>query len=254
MAKMSRRTLVVLQARMSSSRLPGKVMMDINGKPMIHWQIQRILSSKCVDSLVVATSVDHSDDSLVLFLEENSINVYRGALNNVLSRYIEVSERYAHDALIRLTGDCPLVMPELIDLMVGAFYEQDVDYLSNTLIPTFPDGLDIEIIRQGALQNLSAYNLEHKELEHVTYGIYTRPETFKLSNFLNEFNCSQDRWTVDYQEDLDFVRLIFSQFPGRETKFTYKEVSDFLEKNSQLRARNHWHARNEQLQEDSNHG
>lgn len=251
---MSGRTLVVLQARMSSSRLPGKVMMDINGKPMIHWQIQRILSSKCVDSLVVATSVDPSDDSLVLFLEENSINVYRGVLDNVLSRYIEVSERYAHDALIRLTGDCPLVMPELIDQMVDAFYEQDVDYLSNTLIPTFPDGLDIEIIRQGVLQNLNAFNLEPKELEHMTYGIYTRPETFKLSNFLNESNRSQDRWTVDYQEDLDFVQAIYSHFLGRETKFTYKEIIEFLEENSQLRARNHWHTRNEQLQEDGNHG
>lgn len=251
---MSGRTLVVLQARMSSSRLPGKVMMDINGKPMIHWQIQRILSSKCVDSLVVATSVDPSDDSLVLFLEENSINVYRGVLDNVLSRYIEVSERYAHDALIRLTGDCPLVMPELIDQMVDAFYEQDVDYLSNTLIPTFPDGLDIEIIRQGVLQNLNAFNLEPKELEHMTYGIYMRPETFKLSNFLNESNRSQDRWTVDYQEDLDFVQEIYSHFLGRETKFTYKEIIEFLEENSQLRARNHWHTRNEQLQEDGNHG
>jgi spore coat polysaccharide biosynthesis protein SpsF (cytidylyltransferase family) len=145
-------------------------------------------------------------------------------------------------------------MPELIDLMVGAFYEQDADYLSNTLIPTFPDGLDIEIIRQGALQNLSAYNLEHKELEHVTYGIYTRPEIFKLSNFLNEFNCSQDRWTVDYQEDLDFVRLIFNQFLGRETEFDYQEVSAFLEKNPHLRALNHGHNRNEQLKDYKSHG
>jgi spore coat polysaccharide biosynthesis protein SpsF len=114
--------------------------------------------------------------------------------------------------------------------------------------------LDIEIVKYGVLKSLSAFDLEQKELEHVTYGIYTRPEIFKLSNFLNDSNRSQDRWTVDYQEDLDFVRLIFSQFPGRETKFTYKEVSEFLEENSQLRLRNHWHRRNEQLQEDSNHG
>ena len=253
MAKMSR-TLVVLQARMSSSRLPGKVMMEVNGKPMIYWQIQRILDSICVNSLVVATSLDPSDDPLVSFLEENLFGVYRGELDNVLSRFIEVSEMYPHDALIRLTGDCPLVMPKLIDQMVCAFSEQDVDYLSNTLEPTFPDGLDIEIIRQGALQNLDAFNLSPKELEHVTFGIYTRPETFKLSNFLNESNRSEDRWTVDYQEDLDFVRTIYSQFPGRETKFTYKEVIEFLDDNSQLRARNHWHTRNEQLQGDGNHG
>ncbi len=251
---MSGRTLVVLQARMSSSRLPGKVMMEMNGKPMIYWQIQRILRSESVSSLVVATSIDPSDDALVSFLEEKSISVFRGELDNVLSRFIQVSEKYRHDAIIRLTGDCPLVMPELIDQMVGAFYEQDVDYLSNTLEPTFPDGLDIEIIKQGVLQNLTAYNLEPKELEHVTYGIYTRPETFNLSNFLNESNSSHERWTVDYQEDFDFVRTIYSHFSGRETKFTFKEVSEFLEEKSQLRSRNHWHTRNEQLQGDGNHG
>jgi spore coat polysaccharide biosynthesis protein SpsF len=247
-------TLAILQARMSSSRLPGKVMMEINGKPMIYWQVQRILRAKSVSSLVVATSLAPSDDALVLFLKENGIDVYRGELDNVLSRFIKVSERYPHNALIRLTGDCPLVMPKLIDQMVKEFYEQDVDYLSNTLKPTFPDGLDIEIVKHGVLKSLSAFDLELKELEHVTYGIYTRPEIFKLSNFLNESNRSQDRWTVDYQEDLDFVRLIFSQFPGRETKFTYEEVVEFLEENPQLRLQNHWHTRNEQLQKDSNHG
>ena len=251
---MTGRTLAILQARMSSSRLPGKVMMEINGRPMIYWQIQRILRAKSVSSVVVATSLSPSDNALVVFLEENGIDVYRGELDNVLSRFIKVSERYPHNALIRLTGDCPLVMPELIDQMLKTFYEQDVDYLSNTLEPTFPDGLDIEIVKHGVLKSLSAFDLEPKELEHVTYGIYTRPEIFKLSNFLNESNRSQDRWTVDYQEDLDFVRVIFSQFPGRETKFTYKEVSEFLEENSQLRAQNHWHTRNEQLQEDGNHG
>ena len=247
---MSGRTLVVLQARMTSSRLPGKVMMEINGKPMIYWQIQRILRSKCVNSLVVATSVDPSDDSLVLFLEENSISVYRGALENVLSRFIEVSERYAHDALIRLTGDSPFVMPQLIDQMVQAFYEQDVDYLSNTLEPTFPDGLDIEIIKPGVLQNLNAHNLEPKELEHVTYGIYTRPETFKLSNFLNESNRSHERWTVDYQEDLDFVRDVYANFAGHEPTFTYLELLDFLRQNPEIISGIDAARRNEQLHKE----
>ena len=251
---MSGLSLVVLQARMSSSRLPGKVMMEINGKPMIYWQIQRILRSKCVNSLVVATSTDSSDDSLVLFLEENLINVYRGALDNVLSRYIEVSEKYVHNALIRLTGDCPLVMPELIDQMVGAFYEQEVDYLSNTLKPTFPDGLDIEIIRHGVLQKLNTYNLKPKELEHVTYGIYTRPDTFKLSNFLNESNRSHERWTVDYQEDLDFVREVYSNFAGYEVTFTYSDMLAFLRQKPDVMSGIDAARRNEQLHKEQNHG
>ena len=247
---MSNQTLAVLQARMSSSRLPGKVMMEVNGKPMIYWQIQRILGSICVNSLVVATSIDPSDDPLVSFLEENLISVYRGSLDNVLSRFIEVSEMYPHDALIRLTGDCPLVMPKLIDQMVGAFYEQDVDYLSNTLEPTFPDGLDIEIMKQGVLQSLTAFNLESKELEHVTYGIYTRPETFNLSNFPNESNHSHERWTVDYQEDLDFIRKVYAHFAGHELTFTYLDLFDFLRQKPEVISGIDAARRNEQLHKE----
>jgi spore coat polysaccharide biosynthesis protein SpsF len=199
-------------------------------------------------------NTDSTDDPLADFLQENSIDVYRGSMNNVLSRFIEVAKKYPHDALLRLTGDCPLTMPDLIDKMMVTFYEQDVDYLSNTLVPTFPDGLDIEIVKHGVLEKLSAFHLELKELEHVTYGIYTRPGIFKLSNYLNESNRSLDRWTVDYQEDLDFVQEICKEFPGRETEFTYQEVIEFLEENPQLQVKNHGHKRNEHLQEDKNHG
>lgn len=251
---MSNHVLVILQARMSSSRLPGKVLMNINGKPMIHWQIQRILKSSLVSQLVVATSVDSSDDSLVKFLEENSIIVRRGSLDDVLSRFIQVANEYPYDALIRLTGDCPLVMPELIDQMIDSFFEQKVDYLSNTLVPTFPDGLDIEVLNSGVLEKLTTFGLTNKELEHVTYGVYTRPETFRLKNFLNDTDRSQDRWTVDYQEDFDFVQAIFQEFSGRETFFSYEEVCDFLSKNPGLKSRAQSYQRNEQLFKDKNHG
>ena len=244
---MRKRTLAVLQARMSSSRLPGKVMMEINQYPMIYWQIGRILKAKTVDNLIVAISVDPSDDVLANFLEGLPVTVYRGSLDNVFSRFFEVASKFEYDALIRLTGDCPLVMPELIDKMVKEFYLKDVDYLSNTIEPTFPDGLDIEIIKRGTLERLETYALGPKELEHVTYGIYTRPEEFKIINFRSEINQSGARWTVDYQEDLDFVRVIFNQFYGRESKFTLEEVGRFLDENPQLQSLNQGYFRNEQL-------
>ena len=250
---MRNRTLAVLQARMSSSRLPGKVMMEINGHPMIYWQIQRILQASSVDKLVVVTSVDPSDDSLTKFLEGYSVTVYRGSLDNVFSRFLEVATQYQHDALIRLTADCPLVMPELLDKMVMEFYREDADYLSNTLKPTFPDGLDIEIIKHGALERLATFTLGPRELEHVTYGVYKRPEVFKLLNFQNQTDQSLARWTVDYQADLDFVRAIFKEFSGRERNFTFPEVCQFLEENPHLQAQNHAYMRNEQLQNDENH-
>ncbi len=244
---MSNHTLAILQARMSSTRLAGKVMMRINEQPMIYWQIQRILESKNVNQLVVVTSNHSTDDLLVDFLEKKAVNVHRGSLNNVLSRFCEVSMKYPNDAFIRLTGDCPLVMPNLIDEMIEQFYEQDVDYFSNTLIPTFPDGLDVEILKHGVLEKLTNFQLEESELEHVTYGVYKRPEVFKLFNFLNDTNRSKDRWTVDYLEDLDFVREIFKNFSGNETKFTYQDVCSYLEENPQLLRRNQSHMRNEKL-------
>jgi spore coat polysaccharide biosynthesis protein SpsF len=239
---------------MSSSRLPGKVMMQINGKPMIYWQIQRLLESKRVITLVVATSIDSTDDALVEFLQDYGVNVYRGSLENVLCRFIEVSTNYSHDALIRLTGDCPLIMPELLDQMIDKFYEDNVDYLSNTLDPTFPDGLDIEILKQGVLEKLATFELEEKELEHVTLGIYNRPEIFNLSNFFSESNRSLERWTVDYQEDLDFIESIFKEFSGRETVFSYQEVCDFLDRAPEHTSQIQGYKRNEQLQKDKNHG
>lgn len=251
---MEYRTIAILQARMTSSRLPGKVMMEVNGKPMIYWQVKRILEAKSVDKLIVATSVDPSDDVLADFFEAISVEVYRGSLSNVLSRFNDISDNFPCDALIRLTGDCPLVMPKLIDEMVEKFYELDVHYLSNTLKPTFPDGLDIEILRPAALKLLVQYKLVEKELEHVTYGVYTRPHIFKLFNFANASDHSSERWTVDYQEDLDFIRYIFEEFLGNEQKFSYQEVRNFLMVNTTHKNQIGGHRRNEYLGHDPSRG
>jgi len=251
---MSKRTLVILQARMSSNRLPGKVMKEINGMPMIYWQIQRILRSKAVDDLIVATSTDVTDDVLAGYLQGISVKVFRGNLNDVLSLYLEASPAYPHGSLIRLTGDCPLVMPDLIDQMVKEFYSLDADYLSNTLKPTYPDGLDIEIIKNGVLNRLVAFSLNQKEKEHVTFGIYTRPEIFKCINYENLRDCSSQRWTVDYQEDFDFVQKIFSRFRGQESEFTYEDVNEYLELNPGIESMNSGFQRNEGLRNEENHG
>ena len=145
-------------------------------------------------------------------------------------------------------------MPELIDQMVDQFYELDIDYFSNTLEPTFPDGLDIEILKKGVLDKLTLQNLNQKDLEHVTYGVYTRSKLFKSANFRNAIDCSAQRWTVDYQPDLDFARRVFLEFQGRETVFTYQEVSEFLMGNPELQAYNYAFRRNEQLHKEENHG
>ena len=225
-----KRTIVILQARTSSTRLPGKVMMEINDEPMIYWQAKRILSAKRIDKLIIATSSDSTDNELANYLLRKGFLVYRGSLDNVLSRFLEVSAMHQHDAIVRLTGDCPLVMPELLDAMISKFYEEEIDYLSNIIPPTYPDGLDIEIVRCGVLERLIRFNLSSEEIEHVTMGIYNRPESFKLSNFKNLSDNSNQRWTVDYQSDFDFVSRIFHEFRNRESEFTLKELIDFLAK------------------------
>jgi len=225
-----KRTIVILQARTSSTRLPGKVMMEINGEPMIYWQVKRILSAKRIDKLIIATSSDSTDDELANYLLGKGLLVYRGSLDNVLSRFLEVSAMHQHDALVRLTGDCPLVMPELLDAMISKFYEEEIDYLSNIIPSSYPDGLDIEIVRCGVLERLIRFNLSSEEIEHVTMGIYNRPESFRLFNYKNSSDNSNERWTVDYQSDFDFVSRVFSEFRTRESEFTLSELMEFLAK------------------------
>jgi len=219
---------------MSSNRLPGKVLKPINGRPMIYRQINRVLKSTLVEDLLVATSASSSDDELVEFLESENIKVFRGSLDNVLSRFLEITKEVNPTNIIRLTADCPLVMPKLIDEMVVQFEEKLPDYLSNSLVPSFPDGLDIEIISSKAISRLEYLDLSKMELEHVTLGVYNRPEMFRVLNFSTPINRSNMRWTVDYPEDLDFVRSVYSHFKGRESVFEYEEVLEFLCSNPEV--------------------
>ena len=239
--------LVILQARMSSSRLPGKVLKDVNGMPMIYWQLNRIAKAKSVNKIVVATSTDTSDNPLVDFLITQKIDFVRGSLNNVKERFDLALREFPADSFIRLTGDCPLVMPALIDDLANDFDEAEVDYLSNTIDPTFPDGLDIEIVATEAFKRLGPDGLSKAEMEHVTYGLYSRVGEFRIKNFVNTQDLSHLRWTVDYQEDLDFVRQVFKQFEGKETSFTYEELITHLRENPALKSRIHGSRRNESL-------
>ena len=226
--------LAILQARMSSTRLPGKVMRNINGKPMIYWQIERIKKSKSIDKLIVATSIDESDDILADFLKTNKVEVYRGELQDVLSRYLKIEESFKPTTIIRLTGDCPFVMPELIDEMLAKFYEINVDYLSNTLELSYPDGLDIEIVKSGVLKKLSNYGLSNLEREHVTLGIVNRKNLFSTECYSNYKDLSHYRWTVDTFEDFEFVSMVFNKFRLNEVNFTFEELGKFFEENSEI--------------------
>ncbi len=247
---MNNKNLAILQARMSSTRLPGKVLADINGRPMIYWQIMRIKEAKRIDELVVVTSIDQSDDVLTEYLLQNGVLVERGPIENVLERFLQALDRFRdYENIVRLTGDCPLVMPNLIDEMVTKFDNSDLDYLSNALEPTFPDGLDIEIVKRSALIRLSDYPLSVAESEHVTLGLRNRIKDFTIENFSQVRDLSSLRWTVDYEGDLEFVRRVYDEFKGHELTFNYQDLLDLLTGNPELVNEISGNLRNVALQE-----
>ena len=220
--------LILLQARTGSTRLPNKVLLPLNHKPMIQWQIDRILSSE-IAPLVVATTSDTSDDVLVDFLNSLNVETFRGSINNVFERFSDILRINQPDYFIRLTADCPLFMPDLLRKMTYEFLNGDYEYYSNTLETSFPDGLDIEIIRTEAFFRLTSIDLTEQQREHVTLGIYQNPDKFKIGNFKSDLDLSNMRWTVDYLEDYQFVCSIYEKIKGRELTFNTKDILDLLD-------------------------
>ena len=227
-------TMAVIQARMSSSRLPGKVLLPLAGEPMIVRQLERTTRASTLDRIVVATSSDPGDDQLADALTGAGIEVIRGPLEDVLARYQQAIETYRPDVVVRMTADCPLISPTIIDHVVQAFHASDADYVSNTMQPTYPDGQDVEVVTAKALQEAAVTFTDPYEREHVTLGIYRRPEDFTIENVIDPTgrDNSHLRWTVDTPQDFEFVSEVYANlFP---TEFEYEDVLELLERRSDL--------------------
>lgn len=221
--------LAILQGRLSSTRLPGKVLKDLHGKPMILQQIERLKHCQKIDKLVVATSVDASDDQLVTVLQDSGVEVRRGPLDDVVERFGIVVDEFQPETIVRLTADCPLADAQVIDEVISAHLEKQSDYTSNVLEPTFPDGLDVECISSSAFAQLRNSNLSVPEREHVTMGLYSHPEIYSLTSVTQVPNRSRLRWTVDVQDDLDFVRLVYAHLYDGNKYFGQREILDLLQ-------------------------
>ena len=223
-------TLAIVQARMSSTRFPGKVLADLQGEPMIIRQVERIRRATTLDQVVVATTTDPTDDELVVILERAEIPCVRGDLDDVLGRFIQVLDHYKPDVVVRLTADCPLTSPSVIDQVVTAFHESHADYLSNTMTPTFPDGLDVEVVKAEVLWKVNAVTQDKSEREHVTLGVYRREDQFEIRNFAQEPNLSTLRWTVDTPEDFAFVSDVYNELFPINPEFEMNDVLQYLER------------------------
>ena len=226
--------LAILQARMTSSRLPGKVLEPIEGIPMIGRQIERVRRAQSIDGLVVATSVDASDDPLVEYVESLEVPVVRGSLDDVLGRFIDVIDLYHPVVVVRLTADCPLTSPRVIDTVIQHFDPEHVDYVSNTLQPTFPDGVDVEVVRADALRWVFENSADAHEHEHVTLGVYRRADRFRCVNVAGATDLSALRWTVDLPEDLAFVRAVYAELLPVNPEFDVDDILGLLERRPDL--------------------
>jgi len=202
---------VLIQARVGSSRFPQKVLKKIEGKPMIWHVVNRVKQTNLVNQIALVTTKLDEDKKLLDIANELGVIGITGDENNVLKRFYDCASQINADPIIRITGDCPLIDPFLIDEMIKFFLEHDYDYISNRIIPTFPDGLDIEIFSYTALRSAILNSKLSSELEHVTPYISKNPQKFKLFNFQNNVDLSQMRWCVDEKEDLVFVKKIFEK-------------------------------------------
>jgi glutamate-1-semialdehyde aminotransferase/spore coat polysaccharide biosynthesis protein SpsF (cytidylyltransferase family) len=236
-------TLAIIQARMNSSRLPGKVLADIAGQPMLWHVVSRAAKTRGVDEVVVATSTSEMDDPVAEFCSQSNIVCFRGDSLDVLDRYFKCAESRHADYIVRLTADCPLLDPDIIEQVLKTLSGGEFDYVSNTIVPTFPDGLDAEAFSFVSLSRAWSEAKLPSEREHVTPYLWKNPQLFRLRNVTAPADWSSHRWTVDEQRDLDFVRAIY-QATGTMT-FGLHEVLKLLEDRPDLACLNGGIKRNE---------
>lgn len=237
--------LAILQARMSSTRLPGKVLAPILGEPMLARQIERLQRCREFDRLIVATSIDASDDAIAGLCGRLAVECYRGSLDDVLDRFYQAASRYRPEHVVRLTADCPLADPALVDALIRFHCTGGYDYSSNCHVPSLPDGLDAEVMRMAALETAWREARLPSEREHVTPFIRHHPERFRIGLWKHAVDLSHHRWTVDEAEDLDFVRAVYEALYPLKPTFGIGEVLDLLAQKPELAMINAGLRRNE---------
>jgi spore coat polysaccharide biosynthesis protein SpsF len=226
-----RRVVGIVQARMGSTRLPGKVMEPILGRPMLSWVAERLQRAVLLDEVIVATTQASADETIVSLCREQEVLCFRGSVEDVLDRYYRAASCHHADVIVRITSDCPLIDAGVVDEVVQAFLMSDVDYASNTVIRSYPRGLDVEVISFEALERAHRNASRAYQREHVTPWIYENPSQFRILSVAGEADYSSHRWTVDTAEDLALIRAIYEQLGGGST---FSEILDLVERHRDL--------------------
>ena len=241
------KTVALIQARMSSSRLPGKVLLDIAGRPMLWHVVHRAQQAKSIDAVAVITSINEVDDAIERLCTESGIACFRGSLDDVLDRYYQAAMHFQADVVVRLTADCPLLDPAIIDTRrQDSFTKTRLTMLPTPWKSPYPDGLDTEIFRFAALERAWKEARLKSEREHVTAYILKHPELFRLGSVKQAENLSALRWTVDTSEDLEFVRTVYSLFPDAD--FGMADILTVMREHPEMSEINSGQQRNEGYQ------
>ena len=240
--------LAIVQARMSSKRLPGKVIKTVEGEPLIIFLLKRLLHSKKIDQIVLVTSNEKSDDQLSDLVIKNGFKVFRGSLNNVLSRFHDCALFYKAKSIIRITGDCPLIDPFIVDELISEFEKGDWDYLTNCsdeLNLSVPDGFDAEVFKSSGLIKANKFAKLASELEHVTPWLKTKEANLKWRHYVHNPRRKFFRVTLDYMEDFEVIKMIIKNFKTSNKIFTVDDVVRFLIDNPRVTELNNSFVRNE---------
>jgi glutamate-1-semialdehyde 2,1-aminomutase len=219
---MANKVIAIVQARVGSTRFPGKVLKEINGKALIEILFHRLSQSKKIDKIILATSNNTENDSLAELIIKLGYDVFRGSENDVLDRYYNAAKQYQPKSVVRITGDCPIIDPNLVDEVISFYNQEKMDYASNTNPPTYPDGLDTEVFSFEALKVAHEQAKDSFDREHVTPFIKTNHQ-FNRMNLANETDLSAYRWTVDDSEDFIVIKNILNYF-APNIEFSWKEV------------------------------
>lgn len=233
------RIVAIIQARMGSSRLPGKVMLDLCGKTVLQHVIERVRTCALIDSTVVATTEHARDDIIVSLSRQLGAGVFRGSEDDVLGRYFLAACQARADIVVRVTSDCPLIDPDLLTAMIGRFVKERnggvlIDYMSNGMKRTFPRGLDAEVFTFDALKTMALKASKKYEREHVTPYLYQHPHQFQLRDYLNDVDLSSHRWTLDTEEDWQLISRIYANLYRPEETFTTAQVLELLTEKPEL--------------------
>lgn len=224
---------VIIQARMGASRLPNKVLMSLAGKPVLEHVVRRCQHAQLVDRVIVATTVDLKDLAVVNFVSTLGVSVFCGSINDVLDRYYQAARLFELQHVVRITADCPMIDPDIIDRVVGEYFEAGADYATNTLKETYPDGEDIEVFSFDVLQRAWQEARMLSEREHVTPYI-VKSKVFKKINVAHDVDLSRQRWTLDEPRDYQKLSAVFDALYQKDSLFHMNDVLQFFAEHPQI--------------------